>query len=69
MFVPDSSILQAIIIPLGNLIGLTDANVHTMQKLFNVLNQQAQKTLPDLTLTETRTYDAAGNLQTLTHFS
>ncbi|MGO9316973.1 MAG: RHS repeat-associated core domain-containing protein [Terracidiphilus sp.] len=55
--------------PLGNLTGLTDANIHTTQNMFDVLNQLTQKTLRDQTLTETRTYDAAGNLQTLTHFN
>src|SRR5208337_3257150 len=55
--------------PLGNLIGLTDANTHTTQNLFNVLNEQVQEILPDQTLTETRSYDAAGNLVSLTHFN
>jgi RHS repeat-associated protein len=55
--------------PLGNLIGLTDERIDTTSNLFNVLNQLTQKTLPDQTLKETRTYDAAGNLQTFTHFN
>jgi RHS repeat-associated protein len=55
--------------PLGNLTGLTDERIDTTSNLFNVLNQLTQKTLPDQTLKETRTYDAAGNLQTLTHFN
>jgi YD repeat-containing protein len=55
--------------PLGNLTGLTDERIDTTSNLFNVLNQLTQKTLADQTLKETRTYDAAGNLQTLTHFN
>ena len=55
--------------PLGNLIGLTDERIDTTSNLFNVLNQLTQKTLPDQTLKETRAYDAAGNLQSLTHFN
>jgi RHS repeat-associated protein len=55
--------------PLGNLTGLTDENIDTTQNLFNVLSEPIQKILPDQKLTETRTYDAAGNLQTLTHFN
>ena len=41
----------------------------TTSNAFDALLEQIQKTLPDGTLTETRTYDAAGNLQTLTHFN
>ncbi len=55
--------------PLGNLTGLTDANIHTTQNMFDVMNELTQKTLPDQQHIETRTYDAAGNLQTLTHFN
>jgi RHS repeat-associated protein len=55
--------------PLGNLIGLTDENTHTTRNLFDVMNEPVQKILPDQSLTETRQYDAAGNLQSLTHFN
>ncbi|MGA9129688.1 MAG: chitobiase/beta-hexosaminidase C-terminal domain-containing protein, partial [Terracidiphilus sp.] len=54
--------------PLGNLTGLTDERGDTTTNLFNVLNEQTQKTLPDTTHTESRTYDTAGNLTSLTHF-
>ena len=54
---------------LGNLSGLTDENLHTTQNWFDLFNEPVQKTLPDGSLTETRTYDAAGNLKTLTHFN
>jgi RHS repeat-associated protein len=55
--------------PLGNLTGLTDENLHTTRNLFDVMNEPVQKILPDQTLTETRSYDAAGNLVSLTHFN
>ena len=55
--------------PLGNLTGLTDENIHTTVNAFNFFNQPVQKILPDQTLTETRSYNAAGNLVSLTHFN
>jgi RHS repeat-associated protein len=54
---------------LGNLTGLTDENLHTTQNLFDVLSEPVQKTLPDQTVTESRNYDTAGNLVSLTHFN
>jgi RHS repeat-associated protein len=54
---------------LGNLSGLTDENLHTTQNWFDLLNEPVQKTLPDGSLTETRSYDQAGNLVSLTHFN
>jgi len=54
---------------LGNITGLTDENLHTTLKSFDLYNEPVSKTLPDQTLTETRQYDQAGNLQTLTHFN
>jgi RHS repeat-associated protein len=54
---------------LGDLAGLKDENLHTTQNAFDVLMEPISKTLPDGTLTETRTYDTAGNLATLTHFN
>jgi RHS repeat-associated protein len=54
---------------LGDLAGLTDENLHTTQNAFNVLTEPISKTLPDGTLAETRQYDAAGNLTSLTHFN
>jgi RHS repeat-associated protein len=55
--------------PLGNLTALTDENLHTTQNVFDLFNEPVSKTLPDQTLTETRQYDAAGNLVSLTHFN
>ena len=55
--------------PLGNLSGLTDERSDTTSNLYDLLSQLTQKTLPDRTLTETRQYDAAGNLVSLTHFN
>jgi RHS repeat-associated protein len=54
---------------LGNLAGLTDENLHTTQNGFDLFSDLVSKTLPDGTLTETRQYDAAGNLVSLTHFN
>jgi RHS repeat-associated protein len=54
---------------LGNLTGLTDENLHTTQNLFDLYGEPLQKTLPDQTLTESRSYDPAGNLVSLTHFN
>jgi RHS repeat-associated protein len=55
--------------PLGNLIALTDENLHTTQNSFDMLGEPVQKTLPDQTHTESRVYDTAGNLTSLTHFN
>jgi len=55
--------------PLGNLIGLNDANSHLTESAFDLLSQPSSKTLPDGSLTESRQYDAAGNLTSLTHFN
>ena len=55
--------------PLGNLTGLTDENLHTTQNLFDLYGEPVQKLLPDSQLTETRQYDTAGNLASLTHFN
>ena len=54
---------------LGNLSGLSDENRHTTQNGFDLFSDIVSKTLPDGTLTETRQYDAAGNLVSLTHFN
>jgi YD repeat-containing protein len=55
--------------PLGNLTALSDENLHTTQNLFDLYGEPVQKTLPDQTLTETRSYDPAGNLISLQHFN
>jgi RHS repeat-associated protein len=55
--------------PDSNLVSLSDENGHTTQNVFNLAYEQVSKTLPDATLTETRTYDNNGNLATVTHFS
>jgi RHS repeat-associated protein len=54
---------------LGDLTGLNDANSHLTENRFDLLSQPVSKTLPDGSLTETRQYDAAGNLTSLTHFN
>ena len=54
---------------LGNPANLTDENLHTTQNGFDLFSDILSKTLPDGTLTETRQYDAAGNLVSLTHFN
>ncbi|MGO8758498.1 MAG: RHS repeat-associated core domain-containing protein, partial [Terracidiphilus sp.] len=54
---------------LGNPITLADANTHTTFQSFDPLNELTQKTLPDGTLTETRTYDQNGNLSSVKHFN
>jgi YD repeat-containing protein len=51
---------------LGNLSGLTDENLHTTQNAFDLLLEPISKTLPDGMLTETRSYDAAGNVASMT---
>jgi YD repeat-containing protein len=53
----------------GNLTGITDENLHTTQNSFDLFNEPVSKTLPDGSLTETRNYDTAGNLISLTHFN
>ena len=53
----------------GNPIALEDANTHTTMQSFDLLSELTQKTLPDGTLTESRTYDNNGNLSTVTHFN
>ncbi|MFP5226056.1 MAG: RHS repeat-associated core domain-containing protein, partial [Acidobacteriota bacterium] len=53
----------------GNLISLGDENGHSTQYSFDLFNERTSTTLPDGSLTESRTYDANGNLQALTHFS
>jgi RHS repeat-associated protein len=54
---------------LGDLTGLADENGHTTQNAYNLLMEPVTKTLPDGTLTESRSYDQAGNLSTVTHFN
>src|ERR1051326_2092695 len=53
----------------GNLNTLTDANSHTTQNGFDVLNQLTTETLPAGPPTQTRTYDLAGNLASLTDYN
>jgi RHS repeat-associated protein len=53
----------------GNLTGLTDANGHTTSNAFDLLYQLSSKTLPDGSLTESRSYDTVGNLLSLKHFN
>ena len=53
----------------GNPITFQDANTHTTVNSFDLLSELSAKTLPDGTLTESRTYDNNGNLATLTHFN
>jgi RHS repeat-associated protein len=55
--------------PLGNLASSSDANSHITMNGYDLLSEITAKTLPDGSLQETRTYDAAGNLKTLTHFN
>jgi RHS repeat-associated protein len=55
--------------PDGNLTGISDENNHITQMTFDQLYQLSGKTLPDGSLTETRSYDPAGNLLSLTHFN
>ena len=54
---------------LGNLGSLSDERTNVTNNSFNLLSQLTSKVLPDGSSTESRTYDAAGNLQTLTHFN
>jgi RHS repeat-associated protein len=53
----------------GNPIVLEDANSHETLQSFDLLSELTGKTLPDGTLTESRTYDSNGNLATVTHFN
>ena len=53
----------------GNLIALSDENRHVTANSFDLFGETVQKVLPDGTLTETRNYDTAGNLTSLTHFN
>ena len=53
----------------GNLAELADENGHTTLNAFDLLYRLTAKTLPDGSLTETRSYDTAGNLVSLTHFN
>jgi RHS repeat-associated protein len=53
----------------GNPIVFQDANTHTTNQSFDLFNELSTKTLPDGSLSETRTYDANGNLQTVQHFN
>jgi RHS repeat-associated protein len=53
----------------GNLINLTDANSHSTLNTYDLLNNLTTKTLPNGSLTETRTYDTEGNLLSLQHFN
>lgn len=46
-----------------------DANSHTSIEDYDLLSELTQKTLPDGTLTETRTYDNNGNPVTVAHFN
>jgi RHS repeat-associated protein len=52
----------------GNLTALTDANTHMTQNGFDPLNQLNQETMPAGQM-QTRTYDAAGNLKSLTDYN
>jgi RHS repeat-associated protein len=53
----------------GNLSNLTDANGHSTMNAYDLLYNLTTKTLPDGSLTETRTYDTAANLLSLQHFN
>jgi RHS repeat-associated protein len=53
----------------GNPIVLTDANSHTAASSFDLADELTEKTLPDGSLTESRSYDPAGNLLSVTHFN
>ena len=55
--------------PLGNPDSLEDASSHQTIQNFNLLSELTGKTLPDGTLTESRTYDSNGNLHTVNHFN
>jgi len=48
---------------------MTDENGHTTQSVFDALSRLTSRTLPDGQLTESRLYDTAGNLTSLTHFN
>jgi YD repeat-containing protein len=53
----------------GNLITLTDANSHTTQNVFDLLNQLTTETLPASGPSQLRSYDAAGNRLSLKDFN
>jgi RHS repeat-associated protein len=53
----------------GNPMLLEDANTHATVNYFDLADELTQKTLPDGTLSESRTYDNNGNLATATHFN
>jgi RHS repeat-associated protein len=53
----------------SNPIVLQDANLHVTASSFDLANELTAKTLPDSTLTESRNYDPAGNLLSVTHFN
>ncbi len=48
---------------------LEDANTHATVQSFDLADELTAKTLPDATLTESRTYDNNGNLASVTHFN
>ena len=48
---------------------MTDENGHTTQSVFDALSRLTSRTLPDGSLKESRLYDPAGNLTSLTHFN
>ena len=48
---------------------MTDENGHTTQSAYDALSRLKSTTLPDGSLAESRQYDAAGNLTSLTHFN
>jgi YD repeat-containing protein len=53
----------------GNLTALTDANSHSTQRGYDLLNQWTSETLPSGNLTQTWSFDPGGNWKTLTDFN
>jgi len=53
----------------GNLASSSDENIHITATTFDQLYELTAKTLPDGSLTESRSYDSNGNMVSLTHFS
>ena len=51
------------------MIALSDENRHITANSFDLFGETVHKVLPDGTLTESRNYDTAGNLTSLTHFN
>ena len=49
--------------------GIGSRGGHITANSFDLFGETVQKVLPDGTLTETRNYDTAGNLTSLTHFN